>query len=253
MKRLALTWICCWLFALPLAAQSLNQRLAWAGGFYHQGDFAAAALEYQAALNLDHANPAARLGLAKAYRAGGRTDLATTLLQGLANRSPDEELLLGLCLLDLKPGGLFLEQANNRQTALPHLAASQDVRAVAFAREAADFVAETPHHPWVAGGLSALVPGAGSASLGRWREGAYAAFFTLGFGLAAKEQFQADRLDLGLVFGSLALIFYSGNIYAAANSAFKMNDEHNRARYNQIRGRFGIWFDPRGLLVEMRF
>lgn len=253
MKRLGLSLICWWFFVCPLAAEAQEQHLAWAEEFYHQGEYYRAAQEYSQVLGQNPQQPQARLGLAKAYRSGGQVEQAIQILQGYSPRSSDEELLLGLCLLDVQPGALFLEQTGHRQTALPHLAASGQPRAQAFADEANVFAGEAPHNPWLTGGLSALVPGAGSAYLGRWREAAYAAFFTLGFGLAAQEQMQAERPDLALVFGGFALVFYGGNIYAAANGARKMNDEHNRARFNQIRSRYGIWFDPKGLLVEMKF
>ncbi len=109
--------------------------------------------------------------------------------------------------------------------------------------------------PWLAGGLSALAPGAGSAYGGRWSEAALAFFINALFIGATLEAAEEDDDDLALVLGIGALAFYAGNIYAAVNGAYKFNDRIRAAYLAQQRVRFGLVLRPGGLrgFLEKRF
>ncbi|MFC1453028.1 hypothetical protein ACFLSJ_06740 [Verrucomicrobiota bacterium] len=79
--------------------------------------------------------------------------------------------------------------------------------------------------PALAGGLSALIPGAGQAYCGRWKE-AGAAFVVNGLLIgSAYESFDTERPILGSTIAFLAVGWYIGNVYNALNVAHKHNDE----------------------------
>ncbi len=94
--------------------------------------------------------------------------------------------------------------------------------------------------PWLAAGLSVVLPGAGSAYVGRYAEGALAFFVNAVFIYATVNAFEKDNDDLGVVLGVAALAFYGGAIYAAANGAHKFNDRARAAHLDRQRARFGI-------------
>ncbi|MDX2469580.1 MAG: hypothetical protein QNL04_03270, partial [SAR324 cluster bacterium] len=161
--------------------------------------------------------------------------------------------LLGLCYLDLEPARVFLSRQANNKKALEIFQKSKNPRLLEFTAEAEGIKLKREHSPALAGGLSALVPGLGSMSLGRYKEGLYAAFFTLGFGAAAIESRDQNKNDLAAGFGFFALAFYGGSIYSAANSAHKLNNMAADKRFKNVRNKHGIWFTPAGILIEKKF
>ena len=100
--------------------------------------------------------------------------------------------------------------------------------------------------PWLAGGLSALVPGLGSVYTGRYSEGALAFFLNVLLISATASSFQNDQPALGMTLGTFALAFYSGAIYAAVNGAQKYNDRAQARYLEEQRLRFGIVLIPSG-------
>ena len=96
--------------------------------------------------------------------------------------------------------------------------------------------------PIVAGSLSALIPGTGSFYADRYVEGSYSFFLTALFGLAASEALQQGTNTLGYLLGIVGLSFYSGSIYTAINSVHHYNDQLDQHRFDNIRGRFQIFY-----------
>ncbi len=109
--------------------------------------------------------------------------------------------------------------------------------------------------PWLAGGLSVLLPGAGSVYVGRYSEGALSFFINALFIGATVNAVDKDDDDLAVVLGIGALAFYGGNIYAAANGAHKFNDRVRAAYLLQQRVRFGLLPRPEGWagVLQLRF
>ncbi len=110
---------------------------------------------------------------------------------------------------------------------------------------------EQPHDvpsrsPWLAGSLSAVIPGAGSVYAGRYAEGGLAFFVNALLISAAVTAFHHDQPALGGVLGVFALAFYGGSIYAAVNGAHKFNDRAQAAYLDEQRTRFGILLVPGG-------
>jgi hypothetical protein len=106
--------------------------------------------------------------------------------------------------------------------------------------------------PWLAGGLSAAVPGLGSVYVGRYAEGALAFFVNALLISATVSSFQHDQPALGMALGTFALAFYGGAIYSAANGANKFNDRAQAAYLEDQRAHFGIVLTPGGAAGAVR-
>jgi tetratricopeptide (TPR) repeat protein len=98
--------------------------------------------------------------------------------------------------------------------------------------------------PWLAGSMSAIVPGSGSFYSGRRLEGTYAFFITALFWLATTDAMANEDGALTGLFGFFTLTFYGGNIYTAVNSAHKYNDQLESDALHGLRTKYGIWFVP---------
>jgi TM2 domain-containing membrane protein YozV len=75
--------------------------------------------------------------------------------------------------------------------------------------------------PWLAAGLSAVVPGLGRVYLGRWADGLFS-FVLVGVvgGFAAHGFYEDGRSSVrGWILGSTAALFYVGNVYGSAVGA----------------------------------
>lgn len=77
--------------------------------------------------------------------------------------------------------------------------------------------------PWLAGTLSAVLPGAGQLYVGN-RSDALVSFLLNGvLFYATYEAFDREQYAAGLLLGSIGIGWYSGNIYNAVNGAHKAN------------------------------
>jgi len=85
--------------------------------------------------------------------------------------------------------------------------------------------------PWLAGLLSAVLPGAGQISNGRVLDAALA-FVLTGASVAGTVVLLArpqPEWGFGIPLGLLALVFYSGNIGNAVGDAFRLNEQRSLA------------------------
>lgn len=250
---------------------ALGEREVWdyAERLFGEGEYYRAITEYK---RLAHFFPggrlarAARLRIGEAYLNGGEAGAAadhfSRLLKDSAMAPYRGELfyLRGLGRLEqdahlpypLREGRIALALADFR--AIP----DNGFRPPGLGR----FVAalEEPDgvpskSPWLAAGLSAVLPGTGSFYVGRYGEGALALTVNALFLHATWKAFRDDDDDLGAVLAVGALAFYGGAIYAAANGAHKFNSRARAAYLNRQRTRFGIVLQPRGLrgILEKRF
>lgn len=89
--------------------------------------------------------------------------------------------------------------------------------------------------PFLAGFMSAVVPGAGQALYGYWGDAVTSltvvAVFTGGSILA----YQNNEIPLAAVAGSAAAAFYAGGIYGAANGAIRLNHEKYRETERKLK------------------
>lgn len=239
----------------------LNDKdlLQYAGHLYKTGEYYRAISEYKRFLYFfpdSELREQAVLQIGRSYMAGRQFSEAITYWKlRLEEGQQDAEtlntarILLGISLLDKDPLAVFSLRRDNIKEAIERLSSVKEMdRDTAFV---ADFVADwrsmppmERKSPWVAGSLSAVVPGSGSFYTGRYREGVYAFFITALFYWATMDALRNDTNELGYLFGFFTITFYGGNIYTAVNSAHKTNDKREQERLLRIRQKHGVFFIP---------
>lgn len=90
--------------------------------------------------------------------------------------------------------------------------------------------------PFIAGSLSAIIPGLGKVYAGRLGEGVSAFLITTTMGLVAVENYVKDgwKDPKTIIFGSLFSVFYIGNIWGSTLSVKLIKDEFNQEVNEQI-------------------
>lgn len=251
-------------FATPPAEKQIvltaTQVWDFAESLFGQGEHYRAISEYQRLLYFfpqSERAPLARLRIGEAYLLGGEPELAVRHFSALLDRADPA----GRDTLLYLRGMAWLERGRARPYSLgveDIQAGLRDLRALSpdspQGRQSAPFIKamESSHDvpqksPWLAGGLSAVLPGAGSVYAERYAEGALAFFVNALFIASTISAFQADQPALGAALGVFALGFYGGSIYAAVNGVHKYNDRALAAYLDEQRTRFGIVPLPGGV------
>jgi hypothetical protein len=158
-------------------------------------------------------------------------------------------ILLGISLLDLNQTEPYRFREKNIKQAFDILNGLDSGQPetnpfIDFTREWQNREIVDKRSPWLAGGLSAVVPGAGSFYTGRYLEGTYAFFLTGLFYLATRDAVNHNSNELGILFGFLTVSFYGGGIYTAINGVHKLNDKLEAEELLRIREKYGVWFIP---------
>lgn len=85
--------------------------------------------------------------------------------------------------------------------------------------------------PWVAGMLTAVVPGAGKFYAGKKGQGIYSFVISMFLALQTWESYNKDGLNSPrfIAYGSLFSLFHAGNIWSSALSVKNYNNEFNEA------------------------
>jgi outer membrane protein assembly factor BamD (BamD/ComL family) len=258
---------------------------AFGDHLFRQGDFYRAITEYERVLFQapDSArSPAVRLKIGAAYFRGEKWEAASRRLQEVRVQARDTEAgrqaLLYLAALALRQRDWgralnYLEEyraaypADARRNAvmaeliLTHLRrqegdqAGRLLEAELAASESglpltpADLRAwaERPYKsPRLAGGLSAVLPGAGQAYVGRWGDASLAFVINGLFIWGAWAAFDRDEDVAGSVLLALEATWYAGNIYNAVNGARKENRLVEDRFMENVRIRYGLTFPPDG-------
>lgn len=226
---------------------------------YRKGEYYRAVTEYKRLLHFFPESPRAgeaQLQIGRSYMAGGLTAEAVAYWREGLERGTSVaaslnryRILYGISLLDHK-------RTDPYRLRLGHIQAAIDVLEDVEARDeessrVQDFVQDwktlpepDTKSPWLAGTMSAVVPGAGSLYSGRRMEALYAFFLTSLFYLATVDAVNSDNVPLTGVFGFFTLAFYGGNIYAAVNSTHKHNDRLHADALTGLRRQHDIWFVP---------
>lgn len=100
--------------------------------------------------------------------------------------------------------------------------------------------------PWLAGALSAVVPGLGRVYIGRWPDGMMS-FLLVGLtgGLAAQGFYEQGRGSVrGWILGSVAALLYAGNVYGSAIGAVVQRREAEDALMQEIERAYQRRLDP---------
>ncbi|MDH5753351.1 MAG: hypothetical protein OEZ59_13150, partial [Deltaproteobacteria bacterium] len=249
---------------------TLDEKALWgyAQALFDKGEYYRAISEYQRLLHFFPGSTlrgAAQLRIAEGYLNGREPQAAVahldSLLGGEEWKPIAGELLFLRAAARLEIDALRpypLRQANI-SLALEDLRNIPEkwagtVRAKGFLEALGDEAAENSlplKSPWLAGGLSAIVPGTGSFYVGRYREGFLSLFVNALFIHAAANAWNQGREGLGAVLGTGALAFYGGNIYASVNGAHKHNDGLRAGRLDEARLRFGLSPRPGGIFGQL--
>lgn len=215
-----------------------------------QGEYYRAITEWKRLIHFFPESPQAAVAKVKIGRAlilGGKPGEGVAHLKPLAEGSGGDSARYLLALG-------YLEQGKNRPyplrtDSLSHAFASlreisenwpgkKPVGGFLKAMEAPPSLPEKS--PFLAGSLSAVLPGAGSFYTGRVAEGALALFLNAAMIYSTAEAVKKERRTLGAFLGTFALAFYGGSIYAAANGAHKFNSDAKAAYLKQQRAKFGL-------------
>lgn len=86
-----------------------------------------------------------------------------------------------------------------------------------------------PKNPWIAGGLSTIIPGAGQVYTGAYQSAAVAFTLNVLFYSATLELQRKGLQSTSLASGLVLSIVYFGNIFNAANSSKIYNENYNRS------------------------
>lgn len=100
--------------------------------------------------------------------------------------------------------------------------------------------------PYLAGCLSAALPGAGQLYTGRRRDALVAFMINGGLIWAAVEAYDEDQTFAGAMFALLDVSWYAGNIYNAVNNAHKVNRKREQDFLNDVEVRCGLGFAVTG-------
>jgi hypothetical protein len=97
------------------------------------------------------------------------------------------------------------------------------------------YLALDRQRPWLAAGLSAVLPGAGQAYNGRWGDAAVSFVINGGLGVATYYAFdRADSLAPGVILSLLLAGFYTGNVMNAYRDAGQINAQREAAAREQM-------------------
>lgn len=253
-----------------------GQLLSFADALFTEGDYYRAVTEYKRFLHLfpeDGDAPRAALRIAEGYLAGERWAEAEQALNSLTQAYPDTPQAARAALLyaetPYRRGDFAV--ARHRYRRLSEEAGDPRTREEARYRLAWTLIEEDRYDqarehllqlnrdaagnlagemermerlprksPALAGGLSAVLPGAGQLYAGRPRDAALALLLNAAFLWGTLEAFN----DGNAVVGGILLFFeagwYSGNIYNAVNNAHKHNRDVREEERKKLRTRHGL-------------
>ena len=260
--------ICLCYFSSVVSAESLyindKEQYQYATFLYRSGEYYRAITEYKRLVHFfpeSDYTPQAIMQIGRSYMAGGELDVAIKYWESLEEplvSSGDVNIMLGLSYLDKDQVKVYSLRKPSVDKGIEQFSRLSDSgRALP---EANDFLNDwrtksEPEYksPWLAGTMSAVIPGTGSLYTGRYTEGFYAFFITALFAVATIEAIHQEDKSLSLLLGSFTIAFYGGNIYTAINSAYKVNDKMDTDDLYDFRQEHGIWFIPETLNRKGRY
>ncbi len=234
-----------WL-ALLFAVSPFQQALEFARYLDRQEDPYRAILEYRRALFLLEAPDTLRhdslvLRIAQLYEALKAPDRAFGVLEEAWDTlSPGWRLERGRALFLLEDYGGARRYWHGRDT----LVGWTYLRQRRFS-EAARFLGPIPRvsrrSPWLAAGLSALVPGLGKMYAGHFWDGFFSLLLNGYTGWMAYRSYRAHRPLATPLYGGLFAFFYAGNVYGSYVAARQYNDTQARLAIARTEVRLNLW------------
>lgn len=213
--------------------------LGFAHHLYAQHEYYRAIGEYERWLYFNPSDPKAPMVhyfIARGYQEGDRHQEAISHLEKALPFGPKAKLRLAESLLltgdtSVEPLIRELKQDSHpevRQAAswlLAEYFVGGDRPLLALSELPASSSLEIPTQnlsPWLAGGLSALVPGLGQAYVGRWGDAAFNALTILALGYSSYGTLRSNQ-PLGWTLAGVTGLLHAGNIYGAAQAAKATN------------------------------
>ncbi len=277
----------------PLPAQDQASAYSFAESLFAEGDYYRAITEYKRYLHMfpqAQERPRALLRIGQSYLAGERWEQAEQALQRLAREFPASRQAETASLLyaEIPFQQKDFPLARQRFLDLQKHSASPDLKREATYRAAWTLVEQDKYRaaasdlaqldlpaalqlaaameqmehlprksPPLAGGLSALLPGAGQLYTERPKDAALAFGLNAAFILGAVEAWNNDNKVVAAILAFFEAGWYTGNIYNAANHAHKFNRDQREREKQKLRERFGVTLNLRegaaGLKVAFRF
>lgn len=146
----------------------------------------------------------------------------------------------------IKIGWAYLRQGNWRQASEEFRKLPQDSplrqNAEGLAQDAAAYPDIPAKSPVLAGGLSAVLPGAGQLYVGRPTDAAISFALNSVFLWATIEAFNNDNNVTGAILLFFESGWYLGNVYNAVNNAHKYNRRAEQTYLDRLSNQYGISF-----------
>ncbi len=238
---------------------------SYADYLYNVGEYELAAQEYLR-ISFGNNNPHYKLRLLRSYRLAGKPSVEYSLFYKFypGNMFPNDtfafELLRMNMTLNLTPDintilahHKFESETNKNIFMLASLLytgkweeARQMAQSLAGQEKSIMFnklagVSEQTSHikfkkPWLAGTMSAIVPGSGKVYSGYFWDGLMSLLFVGGNAFIAYKGFSkyGTSSGLGWTFSGLSAFFYLGNIYGSVKAAKRKNKERKHAIYHKV-------------------
>ena len=166
----------------------------------------------------------------------GDFSLARDRYRDLARAQPDPETLN---YTNFRIGWTFLEQDNPQQARTSFSLLPQSHKGQLL--EELETYRKLPQKsPFIAGALSAVLPGAGQAYTGRLRQASLSFLLNAAFILGAIEAFDDEKYAAGGILLFFEIGWYGGGIYNAINNAHKYNDRAKHKQKQKMRSRLNL-------------
>jgi tetratricopeptide (TPR) repeat protein len=261
---------------VTLFAMEQPTQLKFADSLAAENDHYRAITEYKRFIFLEPNSPfvpQARLSIANSLIGGNRWDQADASLEDLIRRHPESpEAIKGRLLYaetayergnfglardryralaklqtdvetlnytNFRIGWTFLEQ-DSPSKAKDHFSLMPEQQKDLLLRDLNAYQELPQKSPFLAGALSAVLPGSGQLYTGRLRQAALSFLLNGAFILGAIEAFHNENYAVGSIFLFFEIGWYGGNIYNAVNNAHKFNVRAKHDFKQQMRSRLNL-------------
>jgi tetratricopeptide (TPR) repeat protein len=174
----------------------------------------------------------AKLKLGEIHYLRGSVDLAVRYFTAFLEQYPDDERAPEV-QLKLAMAYVELEMWDQARVALINARTSELplTRALALVAEGPPSASKSP---WLAGIMSAIIPGTGQMYAGRWLDGLVALLLVGVFAAGTYEAVVNETRAAAGVVGFVGLGCYAGNIFAAVSSAQRANQDQHQLFKDQL-------------------
>lgn len=183
----------------------------------------------------------AMLMLAETYYRGEKWNMAVDVLRKFIQIHAGDpctdatKIMLGVCILRLENSHSALNAFNAVSADSPYTGKTQ-----ALINELGVYDNIPQKNPWLAAGLSTVLPGAGQLYIQRPRDALLSFLLNGALIFAAYEAFDRDEIVTGSLISFLETGWYLGNIYNAASGAHKYNRRKKEDFFYNMELQYGL-------------